>query len=144
MKITVFVILSGLLTLTACTSTQDVTAHPEKWTDFREGKIYQLKLAVYAQRGMMLCKFYGDKELEQKYRTAKPSWIEGFFERGTLIKIKKITVTRAPETGIDVEIFGEILSGNYKGETVTITRISTLKYGGPVVRDPDMLEPPRR
>ena len=141
MKANIFVLTFAAFVLTACTTTRDITDNPGKMTDFRQGQEYRLKEAIYSQGGGLLCRFYGDTALEHKYRTAKPSWIDGVLDAGTLFQIQKITVTRSPETGKDTEIFAEVLSGDWKGRIVPITGLSTLKQGGSVVWDPNMLEP---
>lgn len=131
----------GLLSLflVACSSTRDISNAPGAMTDYVVGQSYQLKQSVFLQNGT-LNKFF-EKELENRFRTKKPSWIDGIIEASTPITIRKIEVSRAPELGKWTDVYAEIEKGAFKGRVIEISTISKRIPSGATFRDSNILEP---
>src|SRR5260221_360396 len=107
MRIITFMVLLASGIMVSCSTTRDLTANPQRMTDFIVGQTYMLKEPAYLQRGVLAR--FNDKSLEARYRAARPSWVQAILERGTLLKIRKVQVSRAPEMGTWTNVYGEIL-----------------------------------
>ena len=99
-------------------------------TDFVTGQVYVLKIPVWIWNGSLMT-----------LRDKEPADSEGVLSSGTKLVVRKAVVFRSPEVGTSTEVFAEVLTGDRKGKTVNVSRISQVLKTGYTKRDPTMLEP---
>jgi hypothetical protein len=123
--------LISLLALAAvsCSSTTDITRSPAQMTDFVVGQVYSLKKSTYLLHGSLMT-----------LRKKEPADSDGVINPGTGLVVRKVVVFRSPEVGTTTEVYAEVLSGEYKGKTVSVTAISEVLKTGYTKRNPVMLE----
>jgi hypothetical protein len=119
-----------LLAVVSCSSTTDITKNPAAMTDFVTGQVYVLKIPVWIWNGSLMT-----------LRDKEPADSEGVLSSGTKLVVRKAVVFRSPEVGTSTEVFAEVLTGDRKGKTVNVSRISQVLKTGYTKRDPTMLEP---
>lgn len=112
-----------------CSCTTDVTKSPSTRTDFVVGQSYELKKSTYLLHGSLMT-----------LREKAPADSEGTIPPGERVVVRKVRVFRSPELGTTTEVFAEVLSGSYKGRSVSLTAVSHVSASGYTQRDPSMLE----
>lgn len=119
-----------LIAVVSCSSTTDVTKNPAPMTDFVVGQVYSLKRAAYLLQGSLMT-------LRQK----EPADSEGIMNPGARLVVRKVVVFRSAEVGTTTEVHAEILTGEHKGRTVSVTAVSEVLKTGYTKRKPEMLVP---
>ena len=119
-----------LLAVVSCSSTTDMTKNSAQMTDFVVGQVYSLKKPTFLLHGSLMT-------LRQK----EPADSEGVMSPGARLVVRKVVVFRSPEVGTTTEVYAEVLTGEHKGKTVSVTAISEILRTGYTKRKPEMLEP---
>ena len=115
--------------MVACGCQSDVTKNPTRWTDFAVGRVYELEKPVFILAGGLMT-----------WRGQEPLDSEGKLIPGTKLLIKQAVVFRSPEIGTYTQVYAEVLDGEKKGRTVSVTHISEWLQSGYTKRDPEMLK----
>src|SRR6266446_3102654 len=119
-----------LLAGASCSSTTDITKNSGAMTDFVIGQVYALKKSAWIWNGMLMT-----------LRDKEPADSEGVLGTGTKLIVRKAVVSRSPEVGTSAEVFAEVVTGDHKGRTVNVSRISQVLKTGYTKSDPTMIEP---
>jgi hypothetical protein len=95
-------------------------------TDYVVGATYELRQPAYFWNGVLMGRYLADSN--------------GMLPAGSRLVVRRVVVERAPEMGTFTDIYAEILTGEQKGKTVSISFISRPSdKKGYVGRDPQML-----
>lgn len=116
--------------LGGCSIRRDITRNPGDMTDFVPGQVYELKQSTWVWKGRLMT-----------LREKEPLDSEGIVPAGTRLAISKIEFNKSFETGPYTKVYSEILTGNFRGQTIDVSVISNSTQSGYTKRDPEMLVP---
>lgn len=119
-----------LLAVVSCSSTTDMGRDTAQMTDFMVGQVYSLKKPTFLLHGSLMT-----------LGRIEPADSEGVMGAGARLVVRKVVVFRSPEVGTTTEVYAEVLTGEHKGSTVSVTAISEALKTGYTKREPEVLEP---
>ena len=118
-----------LWVVVSCSSATDMTRNPARMTDFTVGQVYSTKKPTFLLHGSLMT-----------LREKEPADSEGVMVLGARLVVRKVVVFRSPEVGMTTEVYAEVLTGEHKGRTVSLTAISESSKTGYTRRMPEVLE----
>jgi hypothetical protein len=125
-----FLLLASLLlAVVLCSCATDITRNPARMTDFIVGQVYSTKKPTFLLRGSLMT-----------LREKEPAGSEGLVNLGARLVVLKVVVFRSPEVGTTTEVYAEVLTGEHKGITVSLTGVSESLKTGYTRRMPEVLE----